>query len=156
MARTFARIGLGAAGLLAGLGAPRLAAQSWALPASDPVGIARSGAGVAFGNNLEAAALNPALLATLRDGNSAYVSYGMELQAAQATLQANQQVQYSVDRNRSLPALGAGLRISTNTYIVGFSSAARYYGDGGSLSNVLASSVAANGHLALGCRPSKG
>ena len=111
MARMKVRIGIGALGLLAGLGAPRLAAQSWALPASDPVGIARSGAGVAFGNNLEAAALNPALLATLRDGNSAYVSYGMEMQAAQATLQSNQQVLYSDDRNRALPALGVAWRL---------------------------------------------
>jgi long-subunit fatty acid transport protein len=107
MARLMTRIGFGTLGLLAGLGAPRLAAQSWALPASDPVGIARGGTGVAYGNSLEAAALNPALLATLRDGNSAYVAVGLELQAAKTTLQANQIVQYSVDRNRFLPALGA-------------------------------------------------
>jgi len=103
---------MGALGLLAGLGAPRLAAQSWALPASDPVGIARSGTGVAYGNDLEAAALNPALLATLRDGNSAFLSYGMELEVAQATLQSNQQVLYSSDRNRSLFALGAAWRLN--------------------------------------------
>ena len=112
MARMTARIGLGTLGLLAGLGAPRLAAQSWALPASDPVGIARSGTGVAFGNNLEAAGTNPALLATLRDGNSAYLAMGMELQASQATLQANQLVDYSADRNRALPALGAAWRLN--------------------------------------------
>ncbi|MCX5785343.1 MAG: fibrinogen-like YCDxxxxGGGW domain-containing protein [Elusimicrobia bacterium] len=47
--------------------------------------------------------------------------------------------------SETLPALGAGVRISTNVYIVGFSSAAKYYGDGGGLYNVLASSVAANG-----------
>jgi hypothetical protein len=35
------------------------------VPASDPAGIARSGAGVAFGRSLEAASLNPALLVTL-------------------------------------------------------------------------------------------
>ena len=33
-------------------------------------------------------------------------------------------------------ALGAGLRISTNIYIVGFSSAAKYYGDGSSLTGI--------------------
>jgi len=33
-------------------------------------------------------------------------------------------------------ALGAGVRISTNVYIVGFSSAAKYYGDGSSLNNI--------------------
>ena len=32
--------------------------------------------------------------------------------------------------------LGAGIRISTNVYIVGFSSAAKYYGDGSALTNV--------------------
>ena len=112
MARMSTRIGLSTLGLLAGLGAPRLAAQSWALPASDPVGIARSGTGVAFGNNLEAAGTNPALLATLRDGNSAYLAMGMELEASQATLQNNQLVLYSSDRNRFLPGLGAAWRLN--------------------------------------------
>ena len=37
-------------------------------------------------------------------------------------------------------ALGAGVRVSSNVYIVGFSSAARYYGDGANLVNI--SSVA--------------
>jgi long-subunit fatty acid transport protein len=106
-------------GLLAGLGAAPLAAQSWELPASDPVSIARSGTGVAFGNSLEAASLNPALLATLRDGLSAYVAYGMEMQAAKATLQNNGNVLYSSDRNRSIPALGAAWRIGPAT-VLGF------------------------------------
>jgi len=117
MVRMTVRIGVGTLGLLAGLGAPPLAAQSWALPASDPVGIARSGAGVAYGNSLEATALNPALVATLRDDKSAYLAVGMELQAAQATLQANSNVQYSSDRNRFLPALGAAWRLNANTVI---------------------------------------
>ena len=108
---------LGSLGLLAGLGAPRLAAQSWALPASDPVGIARSGAGVAYGNSLEAASLNPALLATLRDGNSAYVGLGLEMMAAKATLQANQMVQYSTDRNQVLPSLGVAWRLNSDTVL---------------------------------------
>ena len=111
MARMKARIGAGVLGLLAGLGAAPLAAQSWELPASDPVGIARSGTGVAFGNSLEAASLNPALLATLRDGLSAHVAYGMEMQAAKATLQNNGMVLYSSDRNRVVPALGVAWRI---------------------------------------------
>ncbi|MCG2724996.1 MAG: hypothetical protein L6420_01855, partial [Elusimicrobia bacterium] len=33
--------------------------------------------------------------------------------------------------------LGAGIRISTNVYVVGFSSAAKYYGDGSNLTNVI-------------------
>jgi acetyltransferase-like isoleucine patch superfamily enzyme len=33
-------------------------------------------------------------------------------------------------------ALGAGVRISSNVYIVGFSSAAKYYGDGSGLTGV--------------------
>ncbi len=119
MVRMTVRIGVGTLGLLAGLGAPQLAAQSWALPASDPVGIARSGTGVAYGNSLEAAALNPALLATLRDDKSAYLSVGVELQAAQATLQSNGNIQYSSDRNRFLPALGAAWRLSP-TLVFGF------------------------------------
>jgi long-subunit fatty acid transport protein len=119
MVRMTFRIGVGALGLLAGLGAPHLAAQSWQLPASDPVGIARSGTGVAFGNSLEAAALNPALLATLRDDSSAYLAFGQELQAAQATLAGNQSVLYSSDRNRVLPALGAAWRLNP-TMVLGF------------------------------------
>ena len=110
---------MGTLALLAGLGAPHLAAQSWALPASDPVGIARSGAGVAFGNSLEAAALNPALLATLRDAHSAYLALGMEMESAQATLQSNSIVQYSEDRSRSLPALGVAMRLSPTLVLGG-------------------------------------
>ncbi len=89
-----------------------LAAQSLWLPASDPVGIARSGAGVAFGQSLEAAALNPALLVTLREGTSAFVAAGMELQSSQGTLGSNSNVNFSTDRNRFLPALGAAWRLS--------------------------------------------
>lgn len=93
--------------LLLGLAATRLAAQSLALPASDPVGIGRGGAGVAFGRSLEASALNPALLATLDDRRSAYVAGGMELESGQLTLQSNQRTLFSTDRNRFVPALGA-------------------------------------------------
>ncbi|MGD9641627.1 MAG: hypothetical protein AB7V08_02695 [Elusimicrobiales bacterium] len=39
------------------------------------------------------------------------------------------------------PALGAGIRISTNVYVVGFSSAARYYGDGSGLTGVTSASA---------------
>jgi long-subunit fatty acid transport protein len=112
-------IGAGTLGLLAALGAPRLAAQSWALPASDPVGIARSGAGVAFGNSLEAGSLNPALLATLRDRGGIFLAVGQELQASNATLQSNQQILYSSDRNRFLPAMGAAWRIGPDM-VLGF------------------------------------
>ena len=112
MVRETTRIGVGALALLAGLGAPRLAAQAWALPASDPVGIARSGAGVAYGNSLEAAALNPALIATLRDQGGVYLSAGMEMQAAKATLQSNSEILYSADRNRFLPAAGLAVRVA--------------------------------------------
>ncbi|WP_316413951.1 OmpP1/FadL family transporter [Mesoterricola silvestris] len=107
---------MGALGLLAGLGTP-LAAQTLWVPASDPVGIARGGAGVAFGQSLEAAALNPALLVTLREDASAFLAAGMELQSSQATLQANSSVQYSTDRNRFLPALGAAWKLKPNLYL---------------------------------------
>lgn len=96
--------------LLLGLAALDLQAQSLALPASDPVGIGRGGAGVAFGRSLEAGALNPALLATVEDRASAYLAGGMELQSGQFTLQSNQRVLYSTDRNRSLPAFGGAWR----------------------------------------------
>ncbi len=116
MARTTVRIALGALGLLAGLGTP-LAAQTLWLPASDPVGIGRGGAGVAFGQSLEAAALNPALLVTLRDDASAYLAAGMELQSSQATLQSNSTILHSTDRNRFLPALGAAWKLKPNLYL---------------------------------------
>jgi len=112
MVRMAKRMGMGVLGLLAGLGAPRLAAQSWALPASDPVGIARSGAGVAYGADLEATALNPALLATLRNRGGLYLAAGEEMQSSEATLQSNTQTLYSTDRNRFLPSLGFAWRLS--------------------------------------------
>ncbi|MEI7529049.1 MAG: hypothetical protein WCK76_08890, partial [Elusimicrobiota bacterium] len=43
--------------------------------------------------------------------------------------------------SESLASLGAGVRISTNVYIVGFSSAAKYYGDGSSLSGIVGDSL---------------
>ena len=110
MARMTARIGLGTLGLLAGLGAPRLAAQSWALPASDPVNIARSGTGVAYGNNLEAAALNPALLATLREGNGAYLASAWRCRPPRPPSRPTERP-LQPDRNRYLPALGAAWRL---------------------------------------------
>ncbi|HNW44003.1 MAG TPA: hypothetical protein PKI19_05820, partial [Elusimicrobiales bacterium] len=61
------------------------------------------------------------------------------------------------DYNRTISSegvagLGGGLRISTNVYIVGFSSAAMYYGDGSQLTNVSAanSGAAVNFSGALG------
>jgi len=38
--------------------------------------------------------------------------------------------------SESLAALGGGVRISSNVYIVGFSSAAKYFGDGSSLTGM--------------------
>ena len=112
MARFTKRVGLGTLGLLLGTGASPLAAQSWGLTASDPVGIARSGAGVAFGNSLEAASLNPALLSSLKDHSSVFLGVGQELQITQSTLQSTQRVQNSTYRNRFLPSFGAAWRLS--------------------------------------------
>lgn len=89
-----------------------LAAQSLWLPASDPVGIGRSGAGIAFGQSLEAASLNPALLVTIKDHASAYLGLGMEMASSQITLQSNQRHLYSNDRNRVLPSFGASWRLN--------------------------------------------
>lgn len=92
--------------LLLGLAAAGLQAQSIALPASDPVGLGRGGAGVAFGRSLEAATLNPALLVTLDERRSFYLAGGMDLEASQLTLQSNQRTLYTSDRNRFMPAFG--------------------------------------------------
>lgn len=86
-----------------------LAAQGLlGLPASDPAGIARSGAGIAYGRSLEAASLNPALLVTLPGKGAFFLSGGQEFQSGQDTLESNQQTFFSTDRNRLLPAFGAG------------------------------------------------
>ena len=109
MARLYRWLGTGLTSLVAGLSAP-LAAQSLWLPASDPVGIARSGTGVAFGQSLEASSLNPALLVTLREPSSAFIGLGMDMASAQTTLQSTQHNLYTSDRNRFLPSFGAAWR----------------------------------------------
>jgi len=38
--------------------------------------------------------------------------------------------------SETLPSLGAGVRVSSNVYIVGFSSAVKYYGDGSALTGI--------------------
>jgi len=97
-------MGLAALAVMAGV---PLRAQSPWLPASDPVGIARSGAGVAYGRSLEAAALNPALLVTLPGKGGAYLAGGMASASGQSTLQSNSRTLYTDDRNRAVAALGA-------------------------------------------------
>lgn len=100
------------AGLVLGLGALPAVAQSVALPASDAVGISRSGTAVAFGYSLEAATLNPALLASLKDPRAFYLAGGLELEVSQLSLESNQRTLYSSDRNRSLVGFGASFRMS--------------------------------------------
>lgn len=94
-----------------GMGAA-LQAQTPSVPAADAVGVGRAGAGIAYGRSLEAATLNPALLTTLQDKGSAYVSAGFELQAAQVTLQSNQITSETTDRNRLLAGFGAAWKVS--------------------------------------------
>jgi len=98
---------------MAGLGLVQghAAAQAIWLPGSDPVNIARSGTGVAFGRSLEACSINPALLVTLPKW-SLYLSGGMEMQSTQLTLPSNGLVLYTNDRNRFLPAFGMAGRVS--------------------------------------------
>jgi long-subunit fatty acid transport protein len=103
---------IGTLGLLMGVVSQAVMAQSLGLPASDPVGIGRSGTGVAFGASLEAASLNPALLVTLREPRSAYFGLGLEMQTAKLTLESDQKGLASSDRNRLLPALGAAWRLT--------------------------------------------
>jgi long-subunit fatty acid transport protein len=100
--------------MIAGLSLVPIESQAQAiwLPGSDPVNIARSGVGVAFGRSLEACSLNPALLVTLQSPSSAFLSSGMELQSTQLTLPSNERVLFSSDRNRFTSAFGAGWRVT--------------------------------------------
>ncbi|WP_243303366.1 OmpP1/FadL family transporter [Geothrix oryzisoli] len=100
------------AGLVLGAAALPLAAQSMALPAVDPVGIARSGVQVAYGYSLEAATTNPALLASLREKSSFYLAAGMEFSGIQQSLEANQRTVFSFDRNRAIGGFGLATRLS--------------------------------------------
>jgi len=99
-------------GLVVGASALPLTAQSMALPAADPVGISRSGAQVAYGYSLEAAAANPALLASLKEKGGAYIGIGLEISASQESLESNQHTRTSTDRNRALTAFGLATRVS--------------------------------------------
>lgn len=99
-------------GLVMGVSALPVAAQSMALPAADPVGIARSGAQVAYGYSLEAATANPALLASLKEKGGFYVAGGLELSVIQQSLESNQQTRYSTDRNRAIGGFGLAARLS--------------------------------------------
>jgi len=98
--------------LVVGASALPVAAQSMALPAADPVGISRGGAQVAYGYSLEAAALNPALLASLKGNGGAYLAAGLELASIQQSLESNQTSYFSSDRNRSIGAFGMAKRLS--------------------------------------------
>ncbi|MBK8573132.1 MAG: outer membrane protein transport protein [Holophagaceae bacterium] len=93
-----------------------VAAQSMALPAADPVGISRSGAQVAYGYSLEAAALNPALLASLKEKGGFYLAAGLEMSSTQQSLESEQtsvrNSYFSYDRNRTLGAFGLAARLS--------------------------------------------
>lgn len=100
------------AGLMLGATALPMAAQSLALPAADPVGIARSGAQVAYGYSLEAASTNPALLASLRENRGFYLAAGLDLASTQQSLESNQRTTFSTDRNRGIGAFGAAFRLS--------------------------------------------
>jgi long-subunit fatty acid transport protein len=101
------------AGLLAGAGTLSLGAQSMALPAADPVGIARSGAQVAYGFSLEAASTNPALLASLKEQSGFHVALGRDMMGLQQSLEANQRTYESLERNRTLAAFGLATRLNS-------------------------------------------
>lgn len=138
-------------GLIAGLAVLPAAAQSMALPAADPVGISRSGAQVAYGFSLEAAATNPALLASLKEKGGFYLAAGLDMASNQQSLESEQTAvrttYYSYDRNRALGAFGLALRL-TPDFTLGLklddpflrhgrlldNAASRYLGDGIDLS----------------------
>lgn len=67
---------------------------------------------------------------------SSYTATGIGMQAAQLRLDAAPDVIISSEASA---ALGGGVRVSTNMYIVGFASATRFFGDGSGLSNLPAS-----------------
>ncbi|MDO8706453.1 MAG: hypothetical protein Q7J84_16055, partial [Sulfuricaulis sp.] len=67
---------------------------------------------------------------------SSVTATGIGLNAAQLRLAAGTNMTISSETST---ALGAGVRISTNVYIVGFSSASMYYGDGSQLTNLAGS-----------------
>ncbi|HLP30710.1 MAG TPA: hypothetical protein VK150_05065, partial [Geothrix sp.] len=79
--------GMIGAGLWLGVAALPVAAQGMALPAADPVGIARGGAQVAYGYSLEAASTNPALLASLKEKAGFHVAFGIEASSIQQSLE---------------------------------------------------------------------
>lgn len=93
-------------------GAAALSAQGVQLAGSDPVTIARSGTGVAFGRSLEAAGQNPALLVTLQEATEAHVALGYEFQASSTTAESNQRQFFTSDRNRPLPGFGFAHRLN--------------------------------------------
>jgi long-subunit fatty acid transport protein len=113
MARLALRAGLGSLGIMLVTGSMPLAGQALGLPASDPVGIGRSGAQVAYGRSLEAASLNPALLVTVPEPFSVHLALGFEGQATQETLKStNSAVMEGADRSRSLAGFGLGWKLS--------------------------------------------
>ncbi|WP_285576403.1 OmpP1/FadL family transporter [Geothrix limicola] len=134
-------------GLVLGVGALPVAAQSMALPAADPAGIARGGTQVAYGYSLEAAATNPALLASLKEKGGIYIAAGLESSSFQQSLEADQVSRFSFDRNRSIGGFGMATRLSS-TLTLGLkadnpylrhgkfedTAPSRYYGDGLDLS----------------------
>ncbi|MDD5208677.1 MAG: hypothetical protein PHV36_04775 [Elusimicrobiales bacterium] len=63
--------------------------------------------------------------------SSATVAGALGLGAARLSLSPNVEIS-----SETTSALGAGVRISSNIYVVGFSSAAKYYGNGSGLTNL--------------------
>ncbi|HCC49236.1 MAG TPA: hypothetical protein DEQ38_14135 [Elusimicrobia bacterium] len=99
----------------------------------DAAGIAQLNWGVSqagtagFGGNLGAGTLAPASRLDVANGSVTIRGAGAALVLENSS---------RVISPEASAALGAGIKVSTNVYIVGFSSAAKYYGDGSSLTNV--------------------
>ncbi|MBI4351887.1 MAG: DUF1566 domain-containing protein, partial [Elusimicrobia bacterium] len=74
---------------------------------------------------------------------SSFTATGIGVQATQLRLSTHTNVIISSEAST---ALGGGVRVSTNVYIVGFSSAAKYYGDGSSLTGIAGDDL--GGHTA--------
>jgi hypothetical protein len=74
---------------------------------------------------------------------SSFTATGAGVSASRVTLADNVSVSSETDT-----ALGGGVRISTNTYIVGFASAAYFYGNGSQLTGIAAEGDNLGNHIA--------
>jgi hypothetical protein len=99
-----------------------------------------------LGNHIATMTLNMAGFPIVNAGSvtgSSFTAAGAGMSAAQLRLADNIFVS-----SEASASLGGGVNISSNVYIVGFSSAAKYYGDGSGLTGISGSSDNLGNHIA--------